>query len=174
MILPFSTQLNEKPTYFVEKILSGFLSNNLKPEETQTSIVNYSNYLVSKYEFIIENIKSANPKLHTIREDKTDRWKIGNKIDFFINCRQKDMFRFAPVLNVFSIQEIEIEWHKRVRSDIHFWYKDVSISINKKYLSCEQCIQLAENDGFDSVEEFFEYFNEDFKGKLIHWTNLNY
>ena len=33
---------------------------------------------------------------------------------------------------------------------------------------------LAQNDGFETIEEFFAYFNEDFKGKMIHWTDLKY
>ena len=34
--------------------------------------------------------------------------------------------------------------------------------------------QLAINDGFESLKHFFEYFNEDFEGKIIHWTDLKY
>ena len=34
--------------------------------------------------------------------------------------------------------------------------------------------KLAYNDGFESVEAFFNYFCKDFKGKIIHWTNLRY
>lgn len=33
---------------------------------------------------------------------------------------------------------------------------------------------LAKNDGFSGVKEFFEWFSEDFKGKIIHWTDLKY
>ena len=174
MILPFSTQLNEKPTFFVEKILSGFLSKNLKPEETQKSIVHYSTFSASKYDWTFEMIKEAKPKLHTIREDKNDRWKIGTKIDFFINCLQKDMFRFAPTLKVVSIQKIKIKWSNKKDYVPQFWYKYVVISIDDVYLSCEQCIELAKNDGFENEEDFFEYFSIDFEGKLIHWTNLKY
>ena len=33
---------------------------------------------------------------------------------------------------------------------------------------------LARNDGFDSIQAFFEWFKEDFEGKIIHWTDLRY
>ena len=33
---------------------------------------------------------------------------------------------------------------------------------------------LTKNDGFESVESFFEYFNENFRGKIIHWTEFTY
>lgn len=31
-----------------------------------------------------------------------------------------------------------------------------------------------DKQGFDTIEEFFAYFNEDFVGKIIHWTDLRY
>lgn len=33
---------------------------------------------------------------------------------------------------------------------------------------------LALNDGFESVKQFFQWFNEPFVGKLIHWTDSKY
>lgn len=34
--------------------------------------------------------------------------------------------------------------------------------------------KIAINDGFDSVDDFFSWFKDDFTGKIIHWTNLKY
>lgn len=166
MILPFSTQSNGKPTHFVERIHKGIRENYM------LAPVDPSIHYPPNYNFVAKD--KLPKKIHTIREDKKNRWKVGTKIDFFINCRQKDMFRFAPVLPVVSIQEIEIEWHKRNRSNIRFWYKDVTVSLNGMHLNCEQCIELAKNDGFDTIEDFFDYFNKNFKGKIIHWTDFKY
>jgi len=33
---------------------------------------------------------------------------------------------------------------------------------------------LARNDGFESVDDFFKWFNADFQGKIIHWTDFKY
>jgi hypothetical protein len=33
---------------------------------------------------------------------------------------------------------------------------------------------IARHDGFDSVNDFLDWFSEDFTGKLIHWTDLKY
>jgi hypothetical protein len=33
---------------------------------------------------------------------------------------------------------------------------------------------LARNDGFATVKDFFEWFSEDYTGKIIHWTELRY
>lgn len=174
MILPFSTQLNGKPTYFVEKIWQGLLKEHF-------NLLGYNRFrtlaciekVIDKWDYKID----LKPKIHTIREDKKNRWKVGTNIDFFINCRQKNMFRFAPVLPVVSIQEIEIDyvptgkkWELKpiVFIDKIFFYHDLITRDNSKML------QLAQNDGFDTIEDFFAYFNEDFKGKIIHWTDFKY
>ncbi|MGV9003976.1 hypothetical protein [Flavobacterium sp.] len=163
MILPFSTQLDGKPTYFVERIHKCF---SLK-EVYMVAGLDPSVHYPQDYNFIAKDKKPA--KLHTIREDKKDRWKVGTKIDFFINCRQKNMFRFAPVLPVVSVQDISIE------HDLFFGkHLGPQVVVNYKKLSPEQLKELAQNDGFDTVEAFFEYFNKDYKGKIIHWTDKLY
>lgn len=159
MILPFSTQINSKPTYFVEKIHSGLLQNDL--------LQGFD--LGSDHNFDLDKLCSCEPKLHTIREDKTNRWKAGNKIDFFINCRQPNMFRFAPVLPVVSVQKIEILYDKAFGKSIQ-----PDVIIDGVRLHPMKLDELAQNDGFDTVEDFFAYFNEDFTGKLIHWTDKRY
>jgi hypothetical protein len=163
MILGFSTQLNGKVTYFPEKIHSGLLQNDL----LQGFDLGY------EHSFDIDVLAECEPKLHTIREDKTNCWKAGMKIDFFINCRQKNMFRFAPVLPVVSVQKILITYTKTNKAmvfidDKCFFMQDFSVEGNHKML------HLAQNDGFDTIADFFEYFNEDFEGKIIHWTELKY
>lgn len=122
----------------------------------------------------LAKVDSVNPKLHTIREDKNDRWKTGTKIDFFINCRQKSMFRFAPVLPVVRTQKIYMSYA----------YNDIiEISIGSRQLhNQEEILEFVNNDGFDEWEDFFDYFypiikaTEDnwFEGKLIHWTDFKY
>jgi hypothetical protein len=167
--------MNGKPTNFVEKIWESILTKGIlcnAVEMTQIGVKALpENYLVGTHK----------PKLHTIREDKKDRWKVGTKIDFFINCRQKDMFRFAPVLPVVSTQKISIEYifnlsHERLkqlgqRKDNYYPVVYIDNAWHNDDLKLKQ---LAQNDGFDTIEDFFAYFNEDFTGKIIHWTDLRY
>jgi hypothetical protein len=166
MILGFSTQLNGKPTFFVEKIQTAlrlpFFNNSVgfSPDHVPP---NMNFYVKSK----------CKPKLHTIREDKNDRWQVGTKIDFFINCRQPNMFRFAPVLPVVNTQKILITYTEANKAmvfidDKCFYMQDFSLEGNYKML------HLAQNDGFDTTEDFFAYFSKDFTGKIIHWTDLKY
>jgi hypothetical protein len=179
MILGFSTQLNGEPTYFVEKILNGLATNNLITRQEWSfrmnppPVVKYP----TAYGFSFNQTLDLNLKLHTIRDDQKDRWKAGMKIDFFINVRKKDMFRFAPVLPVVSVQKIEIiiteNCALRKRQvwidDVFALYYEYGDRIIDKGL-----LQLVQNDGFDTIEDFFAYFDKDFTGKLIHWTDLKY
>ena len=164
MILGFATQLKGKPTYFVEKIHSGLLQNDLL----------HGFDIGFEHSFDIDVLAECEPKLHTIREDKNDRWKAGTKIDFFINCRQPTMFRFAPVLPVVSVQEIEIKWIGFNTGFRPCIWIDKKLIYDVAGIKEELMLELAKNDGFDTVEDFFRYFDKDFKGKLIHWTDLKY
>ena len=164
MILPFSTKINGKPTYFVEKIHSGLLQNDL--------LQGFD--LGLDHNFDLDKLCSCEPKLHTLRDDVNDRWHEEMMIDFFINVRTKKMFRFAPKIPVVSTQEVLMTY---AHSDL------IQISIDGRELfDYQERLQFAINDGFDSWEDFFDYFypkikaapKEVYTPKLIHWTDLRY
>jgi len=116
-------------------------------------------------------------KIHTIREDEPDRWHDGRHIHFANGVRTKnyDCFKEGPCV---STQPISIIWNSTGFS--------VTILIDKKAysanwdktkdsISCDPIIrEISENDGFENVESFFKWFNENFRGKLIHWTEKRY
>lgn len=117
------------------------------------------------------------PKLHTIRHDPNGRWKPGMKIHPRINNRTKNSFQFAPTLECVSVQEIDIEyWIGLIKEGygVRVHGGQCMVTIDEVLLSTSEVEQLALNDGFPSVEAFFQWFNEDFKGVLIHWTELRY
>lgn len=168
MILGFSTQLNGKPTYFVEKIHKSFRIHEVNMKAAINPRVHY----IANYNFIAKDKLPA--KIHTIREDLNDRWQDGMMIDFFINVRTKKMFRFAPRIPVMSTQEVFMTYK---HSDI------IQISIDGRELfSYTERLEFAINDGFDCWEDFFNFFypkikaatKEFYKPKLIHWTDLKY
>lgn len=103
-------------------------------------------------------------KIHTIRYDEKNRWKAGNIIHFATGIRTKNYNCFRHGFCQ-SIQQIKIK-HK-----VDFY---ITIEIDGKNLLKEEIEQLAKNDGFDSVQDFFEWFNEDFEGRIIHWTEFKY
>ena len=175
MILPFSTEMNGKPTHFIDKIWSGLIYKKLstiricRDFERQRALITPSQFGVVPYH---------HPKLHTIREDKNNRWKVGTKIDFFINARQKNMFRFAPVLPVVSTQVFEINWHSSNEKLFVRVYIDgksfARIDFDKELYVSGQMLDFVNSDGFDTIEDFFDYFDKDYVGKIIHWTDLEY
>lgn len=173
MILAFSTKINGKPTYFVEKIHSCIVQNHPELEFTLDGC---------DYVFNLDVLANCQPKKHTIREDKNNRWRTGTKIDFFINVRQKNMFRFAPVLPVVSDQKIDITYYNESNPTFtgdlskiaKGYYNEVEVVIDNNKLTTKEIELLSLNDGFESVYDFFAYFDKDFTGKIIHWTNQNY
>ena len=109
--------------------------------------------------------------------DKNNRWKVGTNIDFFINVRQKTMFRFASVLPVVRVQHIEIIYvpFGGKKQDARPFVKvDGRLIYDVGQTLYSQMKEFAENDGFDCVNDFFDYFDKDFTGKLIHWTDCKY
>lgn len=179
MILPFSTKINEKETFFVEKILKCLLTEYENTDRddligTVNCVYDYESFLNNEKINVWQNLGNSKPKLHTLRDDINDRWHRGIMIDFYINVRQKNMFRFAPKVPVLSTQKVYMTYK----------FGDViEISIGDKYLmSYTERLEFAINDGFDNWEDFFNYFypkikaapGELYKPKLIHWTDLKY
>lgn len=159
---PKSMAMQDDKTYFIEKI---WTSLTWEPD-----YYSFRDEFKEKFKsfwdgsWTDEAEISFHPKLHTIRHDEGERWKPGMDIHFVINSRTKDRFQFAPVVKCKSVQTIEIEYQN----------KYTVVRIDGRSLSYEEIKQLAANDGFDYVWDFFKYFDKDFKGRLIHWTNLRY
>ncbi|MBB4034871.1 hypothetical protein GGR21_000758 [Dysgonomonas hofstadii] len=107
-------------------------------------------------------------KIHSIREDKTDRWKEGNTIHFATGVRTKNYDNFK-MDECKGTQSIKIEYFEGV-----FFANKVTVFIDGRALEYEEILTLAHNDGFCSVADFLKWFNKDFEGKIIHWTDFKY
>lgn len=107
------------------------------------------------------SLSAFNQKIHTIRKDQKKRWKPGIKIHFYFWNRTKKSTCFG-ILPCTGVQEIYID-----------------VEDNEVYIPLEECRtidvdQLALNDGFDSTEEFWEFFTESGFYRIIHWTDSKY
>ena len=51
---------------------------------------------------------------------------------------------------------------------------DGKVYVEGRLLSLNEMQRLAWNDGFVNLVDFWMFFNEYFKGYIIHWTNLQY
>ena len=101
-------------------------------------------------------------KVHTIRADIHDRWKAGRSIQFATGVRTKYYKQFKEGVCV-STQKIEIKYYGEtpvIKVD------NQKIGFAVPYLSL--------NDGFETLGDFFEWFDKDFTGKIIHFTYKRY
>lgn len=105
-------------------------------------------------------------KIHSIREDKPDRWKEGNTIHFATGVRTKNYNNFKTD-TCKGTQIIEIIWKSG-------YINDTVVKVDGKELTLEEKQRLAWNDGFVNLFEFYTWFSSDFKGKIIHWTDFKY
>ncbi len=100
-------------------------------------------------------------KLHTIRWDEKNRWKAGQKIHFSTGSRTNQYNCFKEGVCT-GTQRIEI--------------KDRNICVDDRELSQDEIHRLAQNDGFDSMDDFWAWFDQysPFVGKIVHWTETRY
>jgi len=170
MTLAFATHIDKAPTYFVEKVWKGLSDLSLVTDSQQAKYFDPADGLMKSSPYVMDYkvFYKVYPKLHTIREDSSNRWKVGMDIHMAIRNRSKDRFQFAPIVKCVSTQTIKIQW---ATIDL---VRMAHITIGGKALSHSQMDDLARNDGFDSTGSFFKWFKEDFEGKIIHWTDLQY
>lgn len=170
MTLAFSTKINGKPTRFPEKIWQSLMQDVGLTDEVyyqwhgEGKILDYN--MGNNYD---DGLFDIYPKKHTIRADNANRWKEGNLIHPVINNRTPQRFQFAPTFKCTGVQKIEIgnPFPKNPNYTGNVW-------VDGRKLNSIEMHDLAINDGFDSVEHFFQWFSEDFTGKIIHWTDLRY
>lgn len=113
----------------------------------------------TKHEFK-ERIKSGE-KIHTIRADVNNRWKVGRKINFWLG-------------NPRNVENNPHEFGTGVCdaiSTISIYPSENRVVIKGEHItSLERLNELAENDGFDNWEQMKEWFSEEFHGKMIYWS----
>lgn len=166
-----------QPNYFPYKILVGLFLDDIIDYDFYQDFTN--NKAIHKNLFV-------KPKFHTLRTDSKNRWKADMPIHFVIHNRTKNRFQFAPITKCVSVQKVVIKWNclnESFYSPLDSMNKvkhilldgnSVSLQIDNKRLNIGEISNLATNDGFPSLEAFFDYFNTDFEGKIIHWTDRKY
>ena len=130
-----------------------------------------------------DGCKVLESKLHTIRRYKEgeEPYKKGDKLQFTIDktinldieveCTlvQDIEIVYTPFKNVITIYidgEVKFIGTKSYSSEYTF---------TSLFHGEDNFIELlAKNDGFDSIQDFFKYFNTDFSGQIVHWNNLKY
>jgi uncharacterized protein YqfB (UPF0267 family) len=123
----------------------------------------------------------AGTKKQTIREDKTNRWKVGNCIHFATGVRTKNYKQFASgtvanikciLIQYFELNSTHAANHVNNPYLIKHKNKSVRVWIGSKILTQDEITKLATDDGFDTTKDFFNWFDKDFEGKIIVWQYL--
>jgi hypothetical protein len=111
-------------------------------------------------------------KIHTIREDKSNRWVPGKQIHFATGVRTKQYNQFGlSMCN--GVQRVSMS---------HIAYYGISILVDGKELDPIEKFQFIEADGFRYWIDFFAWFyplikatnNNCYEATIIHWTDFRY
>lgn len=112
-------------------------------------------------------------KIHSIREDKTRRWKAGRTIQMATGVRTKNYECFKED-TCKSVQKVCMSY---AFNDV------IEITVGDNYLfGFPEREAFAKNDGFKDWQAFFDWFYplikkaEDgfYVARLIHWTDKRY
>ncbi len=173
MILGFKQAFPwEEQTNFREKILAG------------VGLVAISGDNIKPYGPILQD--GFIPKIHTIREDKHNRWKAGMRIQMVYRGPKYSIAdHFNKGIEELSVcksaQTIQMKWGERMEK--------IVIHVDSKLFAVIPCVSnirvrepflsngllLAQNDGFENVIDFAKWFKwDDFTGKIIHWSDFKY
>lgn len=114
-------------------------------------------------------------KVHTIRDDKHNRWKVGNKIHFWLGNPRNTRGKTKPYqFGIGECSRVEtIRMDFAVPED---WQNDIVYIGDDIILKSENELNaLAENDGFDNWSQmklWFDNPDKQYFGKIIFWKNF--
>lgn len=141
-------------------------------------VLGFKTIINSQRTFFVEKIRACvelfwaehyKPKKHSIRRGK--RWKAGMKLHMATGTRTRYYNQFNKNIDglqtVVSVQDIEIRlaWNDKI------------VLVDGRILSADEVDYLAMNDGFETIQAFWNFFAEDeadLDGQIIHWTDLRY
>lgn len=104
-------------------------------------------------------------KIHTIRRDPTRRWYVGRFIHMATGVRSPLYKEFNTCVCT-CVQQIFIDPEQKTI--------DIDMGEGKRRLDSSEHESFAKNDGFDSENDFWDWFNSPFNGVIIHWSGFSY
>lgn len=195
---PWDTKKNPAPTNFREKILAcaGIRQPLKEVLPLQPTPPPFEGGYIG-----MSSRQIFTPKIHTMRTDPHNRWKPGMSIQMVYRGPKYSILdhfnKGIPELEkCISTQKIEIKWRTNKelfnRRDVEIFVDDHSIleacvvdniiGMTSHYRHLKGIVQISTtpsdliclNDGFDSIHDFLLWFNKDWEGKIIHWTDFKY
>ena len=116
-------------------------------------------------------------KVHTIRDDKGNRWRAGMAMHMYTGGRFSKEYRQFAEKQCTSVQEINM-WLDEDDNGLSILH----VFVESDSQAAFDYEQFAIRDGFSSMKAFYDYWmpiieelpGERFTGKIIHWTDLKY
>lgn len=115
----------------------------------------------------------AGTKIHSMREDLKNRWKVGMTIHMSTGARTKDYEQFSEEYCL-GIQKV----------GLYQGSVGILVLVDGRQLLETQILEVARNDGFADIASWMRFFvpeiPEDphnmnqWTGKIIHWTDKMY
>ena len=116
----------------------------------------------------------AGTKIHSMREDKHNRWKVGMDIQFSTGARTKWYKKFRTDGKCLGLQKV----------DIYQGSRHAMVRVDGRILTDKEKLTLAKNDGFKNVFAMMRFFVPEvplipselnkWHGRIIHWTDKLY
>ena len=136
-------------------------------------ILNFKTQIGGKPTNFVENTLSRQ-KIHSIRAGR--RWKVGDTIHMSTGARTKNYKQFNKDLphlqTVIDVQDIKIRWKTGAKTELANY--DFRVFVDRRELVGQELRDLIDNDGFMLAYDFGDFFNKDFDGQIIHWTDYSY
>jgi hypothetical protein len=122
-------------------------------------------------------------KVHTIRDDKSNRWKPGMIMHMYTGGRFSKAYHQFTEKRCVSTQNIKISVVKAsdvLGDDEHGYF--ICVKVDGIEINTFNLNKLSSSDGFDMLGDFFAWWlplamkepNKTFIGKIIHWTDFKY
>jgi len=177
------TFIKGEPTAFIDKIWDAL--TDCSPKLTLESREKYRKLHLEQFREDWYDLPYSLPKKHSIRKltkTRKKRWRKGLNIEFRTGSRfhPHTYFQFAPKVPVISVQDIKIKygghqyggWVSVFIDGVE--YETIHIYEDFSFEYTEKMQRFVQNDGFDTIVQFFDWFSKDFEGQIIHWTDLKY
>lgn len=121
----------------------------------------------------------AGIKVHTIRKDEQNLWQPSMAIHMVSdepgNLSNTFNDNIPELQTCISTQRITITYYMfPTAADAAGHISGAGVKIDGRALSPLEIHELAVADGFNNIDDFFNWFTGSFTGKLIHWTNKKY
>jgi len=171
--LKFKNNLYGKPTRFLEKTFKS-LYWNTPLNEVAREVMLHADFDTGGLDFL-------QPKIHTIRRISEKPFlqeapfRVGESLKLgFFDCAGNQI---TPCLSctVKSVQTFSVKYKRdgtkttaQVFIDGRFIGEAIWDNCQLKDSSFTLDI-LIQNDGFDDVNQFFEWFDKDYEGVIVHW-----